>query len=387
MQFDAYLIGGNNYIKLRDLAYALSGTAAQFDVGWDGKNVLLFSDKAYTVIGGEMAPKGTGAQNALPANMAVIKDGVKIPMCAYNIGGNNYFKLRDVAQIFDFSVDYAGGRVVVDTARPYVMPEGTVLAANSYPLLLVGMTKAQIDRKLGAPILVDELSGVRYANGLRLGFDVTVQGEAPTDENRCFYVSGLLQHIVSACPKTLTLAQVRELFGSGDVRYSEMDDGYYLVVNYGGVPLTIECDRNGTVTYKSMFSYNINNVYAAPGADLGWAVGRWRYSDLEKIDPDDAFPTGTEVVVDIREASENALVLEGELTRYYGTSFTSASLFVTPLTSTDGKTFTASGVRDSWDNVLTLTVTLEGGRVTVRSVVTRYDSMARCAFEGTFTLE
>lgn len=387
VQFDAYNIGGNNYIKLRDLACALSGTAAQFDVDWDGRNILLASNKAYTVIGGEMAPKGTGSQNALPSNMAVIKDGVRIPLCAYNIGGNNYFKLRDLAQIFDFSVDFVDGRVVVDTTRPYVMPQGTVLAFNSYPLLLVGMTKAQIDEKLGAPVLIDEVSGVRYENGYRLGFDVDIQGDVPTEENRCYYVSGLLEHIVSACPKTLTLAQARELFGSGDVRYSEMSDSYYLVVNYGGVPLSIECDRNGTATFKSMFFFNANNVYTDPQADLSWALGRWRYSDLEKIDPDDEFPTGTEVVVDIREATESKLVLKGELTSYYGTSFTAASLFETALTSTDGKTFTASGVRDSWDNILTLTVTLENGRVTVESAVTRYDGMARCAFAGAFTLE
>ena len=30
--FDAYNINGNNYVKLRDAAYALSGGAKQFDV-------------------------------------------------------------------------------------------------------------------------------------------------------------------------------------------------------------------------------------------------------------------------------------------------------------------------------------------------------------------
>ncbi|MEG0798795.1 MAG: WG repeat-containing protein, partial [Acidaminococcaceae bacterium] len=33
--FDAYNINGNNYFKLRDLAFALSGSEKQFDVGWD----------------------------------------------------------------------------------------------------------------------------------------------------------------------------------------------------------------------------------------------------------------------------------------------------------------------------------------------------------------
>jgi hypothetical protein len=34
--FNAYNIDGNNYFKLRDLAYALNGTEKQFEVGWDG---------------------------------------------------------------------------------------------------------------------------------------------------------------------------------------------------------------------------------------------------------------------------------------------------------------------------------------------------------------
>ena len=34
--FEAYNIDGNNFFKLRDLAYALSGSSKQFSVGWDG---------------------------------------------------------------------------------------------------------------------------------------------------------------------------------------------------------------------------------------------------------------------------------------------------------------------------------------------------------------
>lgn len=43
--FDAYSIEGNNYFKLRDLAFVLNGTGKQFEVTWDsGKgaiNILL----------------------------------------------------------------------------------------------------------------------------------------------------------------------------------------------------------------------------------------------------------------------------------------------------------------------------------------------------------
>jgi len=43
--FEAYNIGGNNYFKLRDLAYVLNGTAKQFEVGYDNatKAITLIS--------------------------------------------------------------------------------------------------------------------------------------------------------------------------------------------------------------------------------------------------------------------------------------------------------------------------------------------------------
>ena len=66
--FDAYNIDGNNYFKLRDLAYTLNGTAKQFSVEWDGDNnaINLTGGKAYEPDGSEMAAKGTGAKRRCP---------------------------------------------------------------------------------------------------------------------------------------------------------------------------------------------------------------------------------------------------------------------------------------------------------------------------------
>ena len=39
----------------------------------------------------------------------------------YEIAGNNYFKLRDVGQMFDFEVDWDGARnaVIIDSTKSY----------------------------------------------------------------------------------------------------------------------------------------------------------------------------------------------------------------------------------------------------------------------------
>ena len=96
--FDAYVINNNNYFKLRDLAYILSGTEKQFDVSWDSTNnaIYLTSGKAYTKVGGEMVGNGTGSKTPLSAVAVLYIDGDETSFTAYNIDGNNYFKLRDI---------------------------------------------------------------------------------------------------------------------------------------------------------------------------------------------------------------------------------------------------------------------------------------------------
>ncbi|MEG1577434.1 MAG: WG repeat-containing protein [Oscillospiraceae bacterium] len=115
---DAYNIGGNNYIKLRDLATMVSGTEKNFEVGWNGA-INLISNTAYTPVGGEMA-QGSGQRKAAQRNTAKIylNNGL-VAMTAYNIGGTNYFKLRDVMQTFDIGVGYENGTATVNTSQPY----------------------------------------------------------------------------------------------------------------------------------------------------------------------------------------------------------------------------------------------------------------------------
>ena len=129
--FDAYNINDNNYFKLRDLAYTINGTVKQFAVVWDGaKNTItLTSGGTYITEGGEMAAKGSGSKTAKPTTSKVYVDGFEINLTAYNIDGNNYFKLRDIGQAINFSVEWDGARntIVIDTSKGYT-PEGGFLA-------------------------------------------------------------------------------------------------------------------------------------------------------------------------------------------------------------------------------------------------------------------
>lgn len=144
---DAYNINDNNYFKLRDLAFAFTfeGASRPFEVTWDGeKNAInLISNKEYTPVGGECggwdAEKGDWsdayweaimndtkevrtAKAAIPTTSEIYIDGVKVNLTAYNIDGNNYFKLRDLGQALDFEVTWDGvyNMIFVSTYGSYI---------------------------------------------------------------------------------------------------------------------------------------------------------------------------------------------------------------------------------------------------------------------------
>jgi hypothetical protein len=122
--FEAYNIGGNNFFKLRDLAMTLNGTAKQFEVGYDDatRAITLTSGASYTATGGEMTPGDGKAKPANPTTSKVYLDGRELALTAYNIGGNNFFKLRDLLQALDVYVGYdaATNAITIDTGMGYV---------------------------------------------------------------------------------------------------------------------------------------------------------------------------------------------------------------------------------------------------------------------------
>jgi len=126
--FDAYNIDGNNYFKLRDLAFVLNGTKKQFNIEVDASGpylvIYMTSGTAYTVAGGEMTGKSSGNKTGNPTGDQFVIDGKGVTLTAYKIDGNNYFKLRDIGQAFNFGVDWDGNSntIVIDTNKSYDAP-------------------------------------------------------------------------------------------------------------------------------------------------------------------------------------------------------------------------------------------------------------------------
>ncbi len=104
--FDAYIINDFTYFKLRDVAMALNGTQKQFNTLWNEteRAINVVTNTPYTVAGGELQKGTTKNKTALFSNGTLYFNDVEKSLMAYNIEGNTYFKLRDLAKEIDFSV-------------------------------------------------------------------------------------------------------------------------------------------------------------------------------------------------------------------------------------------------------------------------------------------
>jgi len=121
--FDAYNIQDNNYFKLRDLAYVLNGTEKQFSIWYEetSRTIYLDSGYKYTPVGDEMAGKGGGEKSPTATSQRIFLNGKQVSLIAYNIDGNNYFKLRDLGAALNFGINWDGANntIVIDTAKGY----------------------------------------------------------------------------------------------------------------------------------------------------------------------------------------------------------------------------------------------------------------------------
>lgn len=129
VEFQMYALkdaGGNptNYIKIRDLAQALTGSKAAFSVEWDGAVEL--------VPGGIYAPNGTENFSAfttpwpytLPTSPTKINgadSGLQaIVLTDKRGGGYTYYQLRDLGRALNFNVGWSAEKgVFIETDKPY----------------------------------------------------------------------------------------------------------------------------------------------------------------------------------------------------------------------------------------------------------------------------
>lgn len=103
-----YLVNQENYFKLRDIAYILKDTKACFAVDWDAANkaIRLTSGKTYQPTGGELASGTTAVESSAPSDDKITLNGKPAALSGYRINDNNYYRVRDLAELIGFGIDF-----------------------------------------------------------------------------------------------------------------------------------------------------------------------------------------------------------------------------------------------------------------------------------------
>lgn len=134
MDFEVYNINGNNFFKLRDIAYVLNSTKSQFAVDYNESNNLIEIEKGkeYISNGSEMRKGTDNSSTAVLSSQKVSINGKEVELIAYNIAGNNFFKLRDLGSNLDFIVDYDGkaNSVIVNSKSNSIIANVTSVKAK-----------------------------------------------------------------------------------------------------------------------------------------------------------------------------------------------------------------------------------------------------------------
>ncbi len=104
-----YSVNYSNYYKIRDIAMVLRNTTSRFDVSWDQRKsaIAISLDEKYTIIGGELEESSISTTMDIEESQAPIYvDGREKEAKCYNIDGYTYFKIRDIADLVGFTVNW-----------------------------------------------------------------------------------------------------------------------------------------------------------------------------------------------------------------------------------------------------------------------------------------
>ena len=113
-----------NYVKLRDVASLLNGTAAQFEVGWDG-SVNIITGQPYAPNGTELSTPFTGDRTYTAPTSTTNIDGAAADLDAIVLtddsgGGYTYYQLRDLGRTLGFNVGWSAEQgIYIETDQPY----------------------------------------------------------------------------------------------------------------------------------------------------------------------------------------------------------------------------------------------------------------------------
>lgn len=116
-----YNINGENYCRIRDIAFALKGTNKKFDIEYNNlKNEInLVTGRNYKSEDDFVIYENFDMANDFQGSLLLNNELRNVK--SYNIKGYNYYDVEDIAEILDFSISYenVSKSVIINTGSSY----------------------------------------------------------------------------------------------------------------------------------------------------------------------------------------------------------------------------------------------------------------------------
>ena len=191
---EAYLIDGNNYFKLRDIA-ALMDPMFQctFDISFspEARTVDITTGNWYAPVGGELSRGGKANPQVLKSDWILNVNGKRVNCSAYLIDGSNYYKLRDLGDALGFAVGYDSATRTVQITAPTEEDDelGFLQAADKKEYDSNGRLVKETERYLdGTTYLYDNYTTYTYdASGKLMKSNYCLKDGSSMSETRYTY--------------------------------------------------------------------------------------------------------------------------------------------------------------------------------------------------------
>lgn len=132
----------------------LNGTEKQFDLYWDqeSQSIIIINGQGYNASENESSATCGETKSVTSTSVKLVMNGVVKSFASYVIGGHHYLKLRDMAQAFDFDVNWSSetNSVVIDTSKKYSAETNNAddqssVSSSIYPVSLSGFFDSYAD--------------------------------------------------------------------------------------------------------------------------------------------------------------------------------------------------------------------------------------------------
>ena len=237
---EIYNIDGYNYFKLRDIAALLMETGSRFSVGYDSatQTASVTTGANYTKTADDLVIGPDQSSTAVPSSQVLMIDGARnTALSAFNIGGYNFFKLRDLGTALNFDVAYDQGTntMIVTSRRVSGQPSEEH----------VELTAKEIYARCSPAVFfirTNDIDGQPYALGS--GFFIDENGIAVTNHH-------VLENALSA---TATLTDGRTVNISGVLFFDAEQDYAVIKVDGSGFPTLKVGDSSAVVGGEQVYA-------------------------------------------------------------------------------------------------------------------------------------